>query len=278
MKYGVNFLLWSASNKDDAQWVRKAAAMGFDMVEIAVFDPAGVDVPAVRAALDETGLEISLCSIMTPERDLTSADAAPHETAKEYIRATVLLGEKLGAKLFCGPLYAPVGKLVGRGRTPEEWDRVVVGLREVAGFAHDHGMCLCIEPLNRFETYFINIAADARRMVDEVASPGLGMHLDTFHMSIEEKSSADAIRLAGKRLKHMHLCENDRGAPGTGQVRWSEVFSALRSIDYDAGAVIESFVPGIPEIAAAAAIWRDIEPSADDTATKGLEFMRAHGW
>jgi D-psicose/D-tagatose/L-ribulose 3-epimerase len=274
VRFGVNTLLWSASDEGDERWVRKAAGIGFEAVEFAIFDPAAVDRKAVKAALDDTGLSCTLCSIMSPERDLTSEDAALRETAKTYIRDTVLLGEEIGATGFGGPLYAPVGKLVGRARTQDEWDRVVEGLRECGDFAHDHGVTLCIEPLNRFETYFINIAADAVRMVDEVDSPGLKMMLDTFHMNIEEKNLGKAIRAAGPRLKHFHTCENDRGTPGTGNVDWDEVFEALRDIDYAGSAVIESFVPGIKEIAAAAAIWRDIEPSADDIAEKGLRFLR----
>lgn len=278
MRYGVNFLLWAASNKDDVQWINKAADMGFDMIEIPVFDPATVDRSGVTSALEETGLDAALCSIMTPARDIISDDPALRETAKTYIADTILLGAEIGAELLCGPLYAPVGKLVGRGRTPEEWDRAVEGLREVGHVAEDNGLCLCLEPLNRFETYMINIAEDVIRLVDEIDCPAVMVHLDTFHMGIEEKSSADAIRAAGSRLRHVHFCENDRGAPGTGQVHWNDVFQALRDIGYDHTGVIEAFVPGIKEIAAAAAIWRDIEPSADYTAETGLAFLRDNGW
>jgi len=276
-RFGVNTLLWSASDAEDAEWVRKAAQFGFDVIELAVFDPASVDKAAVKQALDETGLEVTLCTIMTQERDLIADTPEPRETAKRYIRDTVLLGEELGAQVFGGPHYAPVGKLVGRGRTPEEWDRAVAGLREVGRFAHDHGICLCLEPLNRFETYFLNIAADAIALVDEIDSPGVQVMLDTFHMNIEEKDPAAAIRACGERLRHFHACGNDRGTPGRGSIAWWRIIRALKDIGYDHAAVIESFVPGIKEIAAAAAIWRDIEPSADDIARDGLAFLRASG-
>jgi len=277
VRLGVNTLLWSASNAEDARWVRKAHEQGFEGIEIAVFDPAAVDKAAVKDALDDTGLSLTLCTIMTPERDLIAAEREPREVAMKYIRDTVLLGEGLGATAFGGPHYAPVGKLVGRGRTRAEWDRAVIGFKELGQFAYDHGVTLCIEPLNRFETYFINIAEDAARMVDEVDSPGLKMMLDTFHMNIEEKDLGAAIRASGDRLHHFHACENDRGTPGTGNVDWREVFDALKDIGYRYSAVIESFVPGIKEIAAAAAIWRDIEPSADDISTGGLAFLRKSG-
>jgi D-psicose/D-tagatose/L-ribulose 3-epimerase len=277
VRFGVNTLLWSASDARGADWVRKAAGLGFDVIELAVFDPAAVGKAAVKRALDETGLEVTFCTIMTRERDLIADTAEPRETAKRYIRDSVLLGEELGAHVFGGPHYAPVGKLVGRGRTAEEWDRAVSGLREVGQFAHDHGMCLCLEPLNRFETYFLNIAADAIALVDEVDNPGVQVMLDTFHMNIEEKDPAAAVRACGDRLRHFHACGNDRGTPGSGSIAWEGILQALKDIGYSHSAVIESFVPGIKEIAAAAAIWRDIEPSADDIARDGLAFLRRSG-
>ena len=277
VRFGVNTLLWSASDREHARWVRKAHRLGFDVIEMAVFDPAAVDKAAVKKALEETGLAPTFCTIMSLERDLIAEEPGPRETAKNYIRDAVLLGEELGVEVFGGPHYAPVGKLVGRGRTQQEWDRAVEGFKEVAPFAHDHGVCLCIEPLNRFETYFINIAADAIALVDEVDSPGLRVMLDTFHMNIEEKDPAGAIRACGDRLRHFHACGNDRGTPGSGNIVWDEIIEALKDIGYSHRAVIESFVPGIKEIAAAAAIWRDIEPSADDIATKGLAFLRDSG-
>ncbi|MBD3177122.1 MAG: TIM barrel protein [Armatimonadia bacterium] len=277
VRFGINTLLWSASDAGAGEWVRKAAGLGFDVIEFAVFEPAEVDSAAVNSALDETGLEVTLCTIMTPERDLISDDPGPREIAKRYIRETVLLGEKLGAHAFGGPHYAPVGKLVGRGRTPEEWERAVEGLREVGRFAHDHGICLCLEPLNRFETYFLNIAADAIALVDEIDSEGVAVMLDTFHMNIEEKDPAAAIRACGDRLRHFHACGSDRGTPGRDSIGWEAIIGALEDIDYSHAAVIESFVPGIEEIAAAAAIWRDIEPSADDIAVDGLDFLRGSG-
>ena len=277
VRFGVNTLLWSASDAGGAEWVRKAARFGFDVIELAVFDPAAVDRAAVKQALDETGLGVTLCTIMTRERDLIADTPEPRETAKQYIRDTVLLGEELGAHVFGGPHYAPVGKLVGRGRTPEEWDRAVAGLREVGQFANDHGVCLCLEPLNRFETYSLNIAADAIALVDEIDNPGVQVMLDTFHMNIEEKDPAAAIRACGDRLRHFHACGNDRGTPGHGSIAWKRIIRALKDIGYDHAAVIESFVPGIKEIAAAAAIWRDIEPSADEIAEKGLRFLKRAG-
>ena len=281
-KYGINFLLWSGSfDKSTLPLINKAAEMGFDGVEIPIFDPAVVDVEATKDALKAAEVECSGgCSILGDDRDIISDDPAIRENAKKYMKDCIEICSALGAELFIGPLYSAVGKLVGRSRTEEEWDRAVTGLREVAHIAGDNGVTLAIEPLNRFETYFINIAEDAVQLAKDVDHPNIKVHLDTFHMNIEEKDLYKAIKTTADAglLAHMHCCENDRGAPGTGHIDWDGVFRALKEANYNGWLVIESFVPAIEAIAKAAAIWRELEPGgADAVAKKGLEFLKSRG-
>ncbi len=276
MKVGVNLLLWAAhSGPEDVKLVQRAADLGFDGVEIFIDDPGNIDTKAVRQAADDRGLGVTCCSIVGEDRDLISEDTQIRQQARDYIRSAVDISRDVGSPVFCGPLYSAVGKLVGRPRTGDEWQLAVEGIREVAGHAAQAGVSLCIEPLNRFETYFLNTAADTARFVSEVDSPAVGVMLDTFHMNIEEKNVPEAVRIAGGRLRHMHCSENDRGAPGSGHTDWPGVFAALRENDYDGWLVIESFVLGNEAIAKAAAIWRDIEPSGDELARKGLAFLRS---
>jgi len=279
VKYGINFLLWSGSfDRESLPLVKKAADMGFDGVEIPIFDPDAVDIEATKEALAATGMDCTGCSILGDDRDLISDDPAIRGNAKKYMKECIEICAALGAKIFCGPLYSAVGKLVGRSRTEEEWDLAVAGLKEVARVAGDNGVKLAIEPLNRFETYFINIAEDAIKLARDVDHPNVGLHLDTFHMNIEEKSLYDAIKSAGDLLFHMHCCENDRGAPGSGHVDWDGVFKALHELNYDAWIVIESFVPAIEAIAKAAAIWRELDPGGPDAvAGNGLKFLKTYG-
>ena len=275
MQIGVNLLLWQAQmGPDSVALMHKAADMGFDVVEIFVDEPGSIDTQAIRRAAEDRGLGLTCCSIVGPDRDLISEDPQIRSQAKAYIRAACDIGAAIGAKVFCGPLYAAVGKLVGRPRNADEWTRAVEGLQEVAPHAADCGMALAVEPLNRFETYFINIAADAVRLVREVDHPAVRVMLDTFHMNIEEKDLPAAIRSAGSLLHHVHCSENDRGTPGTGHTDWRGVFAALREVGYDGRLVIESFVLGNEAIAKAAAIWRDIAPSGDELARDGLRFLR----
>ncbi len=276
-KYGINLLLWSGSFDNEAlPLIKKVADFGFDGVEIPIFDPAQVDIKATNKALKSAGLEVTTCAILGDDRDIISDDKAIRENAKKYIKESIDISSELGSPIFCGPLYSAVGKLVGRGRTDEEWERAVNGLGEMAEYAGKKNVVLAMEPLNRFETYFINIAEDIVKLVKDVDHPNLRVHLDTFHMNIEEKSLYKAIKNTGEYVAHVHTCENDRGTPGSGNVDWDGVFKALHEINYDGWLVIESFVPAIEAIAKAAAIWRELEPGgADEIAEKGLEFIKS---
>jgi D-psicose/D-tagatose/L-ribulose 3-epimerase len=137
-----------------------------------------------------------------------------------------------------------------------------------------HGVTIALEPLNRFETYFLNTAADAVKLCDEIDHPNVGILFDTFHANIEEKDVAAALRLTARHLKHVHTCENDRGIPGTGHVDWPGVFRALRETRYDGYLTIESFGFALGALSAAASIWRDIAPTPESIAFEGVEFLK----
>ncbi|MDE0014176.1 MAG: sugar phosphate isomerase/epimerase [Candidatus Poribacteria bacterium] len=274
-KFGVNLLLWADKfDRETADMIPKVAEMGFEGVEIPIFDPDTVDIPYTQALLQDTGLEPIGCNIMGPDRNPIDEDSAIRETGKIYLKRAIEIIAELGGDTFVGPMYSAVGKLVGRGRNQQEWDWCVEGLQEISEFAGQHGVTLASEPLNRFETYFVNIAEDAVKLAKAVNSPYFKVHLDTFHMNIEEKNQADAIIATGDYLHHVHCCENDRGTPGTGPVDWDGVFGALAQVNYDRWLVIESFTPAVKEIAAATCIWRDIAPSAESLATEGLAFLK----
>ena len=174
-------------------------------------------------------------------------------------------------------MYSSVGRTWQQTATERaaDMDVLVATLRSLATYAADHGIVLCIEPLNRFETSFINLASQAVEVVDRVAHPNCQVMLDTFHMNIEEKSLGDAIRAAGSRLRHLHACENDRGTPGSGHVDWPDVAQALRDIHYQGPVVIESFTAKVKSIARAAAIWRSLAATQDDLARDGATFLKA---
>lgn len=275
MRFGVNLLLWTGNfTTNDIPLIEKAAKLGFDGVELPVFDPGGVDVAATRKALQDNGLSCTLCTVLAPEQNLIGDDAAHRQAGVDHLRKAIEVLAELGGDVICGPMYSPVGGLVGRGRNDTEWGRAVEGIGQVAKTAEACKVTFTIEPLNRFETYFLNIAEDGVKLCREINSPAVKVHLDTFHCHIEEKDTPAAIRATGDWLGHFHTCENDRGIPGSGQVDWTGVFAALRDIKYDGWLTIESFVPAIKELAAACAIWRSFAKDGDELAREGLKFIK----
>lgn len=278
MKFGVNTFVWVSPFSSDmfCDLAARAKGFGFDILELAIENPDLVDVLQIQR--DRTGLDIEvvICGAFGPDRDLASADPAPRENAKNYIRWLIDAASKLGSKCVCGPMYSSVGKehLDGAAARQAEWERAVSGVREMAEYAAGKGVCLALEPLNRFETDMINVVDQGLSFISETGMDNVGLHLDTFHMHLEEKSSSEAIRKAGKKIFHFHACENDRGIPGTGQVHWAEIAHALKDAGYDGPVVIESFTNQVKEIARAVCIWREIAPSQNAIAEQGLLFLK----
>ena len=278
MQIGVNTWVWTSplTDADVPVLAAKAAAMGFDLLELPLETIAGYDVDNARRVLADHGLAASSTLVFPPDRDLIHPEPEPRANAAAYIRAAIDAAATLGSRTLSGPLFASVGRCWQQTAADRERDleTLVAALAPLAGHAADSGVRLGIEPLNRFETSFVNVAAQAVEIVDRVASPGLGILLDTFHMNVEEKSLGDAIRTAGHRLCHLHACENDRGAPGSGHVPWDEVATALRAVDFQGPVVIESFTDQVKTIARAAAVWRPVATSQDALASAGGAFLR----
>ena len=277
MKFGINTFIWGA-HYGPSEFHRLPAikAAGFDGIEFAVLDPKNFPAAAIRKELERVGLESTAVGIVPGGLHLGSSDAAARKGAQEHITACIERTAEAGAKLLSGPMYSPVGYLTGVRRTADEWKWAVESWQKLAPVAAAAGVEIGIEPLNRFETYFLNTAADGAKFCDAVGHPSVGLLIDTFHANIEEKTIGETLRAAAKHLKHLHTCENDRGIPGSGHVAWPEFFATIKEIGYNGWMTIESFGFSLGELSAAAAIWRDLAPTPDAIAFDGVNFLRAH--
>lgn len=277
-KFGVNSFIWRSPFRTatDLDLLAHAAALGAEVFEVAVEELDLVDGAALRDELKRQRLGGVVCGAFGPGRDIGSADPAVAESTKQYVVGLMDLAVTIGARVVCGPLYGSVGlaRRLPPAERRAELDRTAGALRELAAEADARGVVLAMETLNRFETDRLNIVEQGLALCDSVGSDAVGLHLDTFHMHLEEKDSAAAIRLAGERLLHFHACENDRGVPGSGQVAWEPVLGALAAGGYRGDVVIESFTPAVESIAAAVCLWRDVAPDQDSIARDGLAFLR----
>lgn len=274
-RFGINLMVWNgAVGAAELALLPQIKELGYATVELPVFGGDDLDIAAVRQALSAHGLASTLSTALPAGVSLI--DEACRAAGVSYLESIIDLAAQVGASLICGPLAAPVGERRGRGYTQAEWDSCVLGLRAAGAFAAAAGITLAVEPLNRFETFIVNTVADGVRLVEEVDNPAVGLLLDTFHMHIEEKSTAAAIRHAGRHLKHFHASENDRGTVGSGQVAWPSVFGALRDINYQGQIVVESFGHTIPELAGATCVWRPLAASPEALASGSIQFLRKH--
>jgi D-psicose/D-tagatose/L-ribulose 3-epimerase len=274
MKYGVNTMVWTTRVDERlAPLFANIKKWGFDGVELFLSPDEPTSPVAVKRMLEDNELEVTTCSVLPRSANLVSSDPKVRASGIEFLNKCIDRTAELGAKVICGPLYAGLGVMTGARRTSEEWKYAVDGLGQAARHARDFNVTLCIEPLNRFETYFLNTQSDAARLVKDVGAPNVRVHYDTFHANIEEKNPTASLLSIKNVLGHVHISENDRGIPGSGHNDWRGLLSVLKQIGYDGWLTIESFAKPEPELAAAAAIWRDMAPSGDELARSGIRFI-----
>ena len=180
----------------------------------------------------------------------------------------------LGSEVLAGPYHQPLGVFSGEPPTQKEKENAAKVHQLAADYAKNLNLKLSIEPLNRFECYFLNIAQDASDYVDMVGKENFGYLYDTFHANIEEKDPVGVIGKTAKNINHIHISENDRGTPGKGNVPWKDTFEAIKNTNYDGWLTIEAFGRALPDLAAATRVWRDFFPSKEEVYEEGYKFIK----
>ena len=270
----MNLLLWTTHvTEQHYPLLATLRETGYDGVEIPLGQGDVAYYRALGAELDRMGLARTAVTSLMEETNSISPDPAIRRAAAERLKWAIDNAAAMGCELLCGPFHSAYKVFTGTAPTDDErtWSAEV--LHGAAEHAQAAGVTLAIEALNRFECYLVTTMADARDLVRRADHENLFVHWDTHHMHIEEKSVAGAIGATARELRHVHISENDRGTPGSGQVAWDETFKALKAIGYDGWLTIESFSRLDPGFAGAIHIWRDFD-ALKDIYTAGLRFMR----
>lgn len=252
----------------------KIKAAGFDGVELPVFEGEVSHYRMLGAELKKQGLKCTTVTIVTPETNPISPDPEVRKAAQQRLKWAIDCNQALGAETMVGPFHSALGVFSGEPPTGDEKKFAVEVLRPTAEYAKQANLMLGIEYLNRFECYFLTTAADTAALCKEVNHPNFRCMYDTFHANIEEVRPSTAVKAVAPYLAHVHISENNRGTPGTGQVDWFENFRSLREVGYDGWLVIEAFGRALPALAAATRVWRDFFPSPDHVYTHGIRFMK----
>ena len=277
MKTGMNLLLWTThvTEQEDAI-LDQIKALGFDSVEVPIFDTADL-APFERLGnrLKSLGLGATAVTVMGPEANPISADPKIRDAAVAHLDRVMECGQAFGCEILCGPTHSAIGVFSGEGPTEDEFKYGVESLQRAAENAQARNIRIAIEYLNRFEIYFLTTAAQASHFVKAVNHPYCKMMYDSFHAHIEEKNQAAAIATCAAETIHVHVSENDRGIPGTGQVHWDEFFAGLKQSQYDGYLTIEAFGRALPALAAATRVWRDLFPDPMGLCRDGLSFIKS---
>jgi D-psicose/D-tagatose/L-ribulose 3-epimerase len=271
-QFGAHAFIWAGEwTPEGAEKVISGAAEAeLDFVEIPLLHPESMDVSGTRELLDRYGIGCT-CSLGLPKA--AHLPFAP-EAAEAFLRTAVDVTSALGSDALSGAIYTHLGTLTRKPPTEEELATVERVLKSVARYAAQQDVSLGIEAINRYETYLINLASQADEMLNRIDEPNVFVHLDTYHMNIEEKGFYDPIVDIGPRMRYIHLSESDRGTPGTGNVHWDDVFRGLKAVNYDGRLVMESFAAVNEDIIGATALWRDVVGDPRVLIRDGLSFLR----
>jgi D-psicose/D-tagatose/L-ribulose 3-epimerase len=275
MRLGVHVMVWTPHwSNDSLPLIDRAAQMGLDFVEIPLMEIKDVDPSAIRTRIHDAGIGVVTSTVLSMSTDITSPDPAIRVAGVDYLCRCVEATAEMGAQQFSGVIYCSYGKRPHQRLGEQEWGWAAECLARADEYAASAGIVLGIEPVNRYESPLINTCEQAMRLVSMIGSPNVKIHLDTYHMNIEEKSWREPVLLAGEKLCHFHLCENDRGIPGTGLVDWDVLFQALADIGYRGYAGLESFTTVSGDMLAGTCLWRDLAPSGDVLVQQGTAFLR----
>lgn len=275
----ANTWIWTSplTDADIDPLLDKIADMGFDAVELPLETATGFSIERARRALERTGLRAVAVGVMPEDRNLVATDPLTVQRTQRYLLDCLDVAAALESTTLCGPFYSAVGRTwpMSDDDRARAYEELRENLAPVIEHARQVGVTVAVETLNRYETSVLNTVDQALEALEPLLGPGLGLCLDTYHLQIEERSTAGAIEWAGPHVAHVQVCGNDRGAPGGDQTDWLAVFESLKHIDYEGLVGIESFTAHNASIARAASIWRPLATTQDELARSGLAFL--HG-
>ena len=277
MKFGAHSYLFADRWSDDSlSFLDDARELGLDCFEIGVGDDVVFTPAFTRDRARKLGMEllISPGGHWPMECDLASEAVAERQAGLAWHKKQVDIAGKLGAVVYCGAIYGHTGVVNRHPPRPDEYARIAAGLHDLAGYAGERGVAMVIEPMSHFRTNLINRPEQAAHLIALTDHPNLYMLLDTYHMIVEVRDYAEAIRVAGKHLWGLHACENDRGVPGGGVVPWPAIFSALRAGDFDGYVIMESYNSSIPGFAWQRGMFHNVCPDPRAFIRQGLQFLK----
>lgn len=274
MKIGMNMLLWTTS-VDESYYpvLEDLKKTGYQGVEIPIGDAPEANFKSIGRMLSSLELECTAVTSLFEDANPVSPDPAIRKKAIEQMKWRIEMAAIMGVQVIGGPFHSAFASFTGEPPDAEERKRSAEVLRPVAEYAQKYSVVLTPESLNRFECYLYNTLDDISVLIKEVDHPNLRMIYDTHHAHIEEKNMRDSILKHRDLIAHVHVSENDRGTPGSGQINWDSVFKSLHEINYDGWLTIEAFSRNNPEFASGINVWRNFQPTLEEIYRDGYQFI-----
>jgi len=276
MKIGINMLLWTdLVTETHYPIIDKLKETGYDGIEIPIFGGETKDYTKIGKHLKDLGMGVTGLTSLAPEENIVNPDKKIQQAGVDKLKWAIDMNGELGTDILCGPFHSAFKDMTDLPPSSDEHKRSAENLRKAAEYAGISNVILAPEALNRFECYMYNTMADLKSLVTAVDHPNLGVMYDTHHVNIEENSQKEALECAAPFLKHVHLSENHRGIPGSGQVNWKEVYATLKEINYDGWVTIEAFSRIVPDFANAINVWRNYA-TAEEIYEQGYQFIKSN--
>lgn len=272
MKLGIHAYEWCSAWSNETLWIiDEVKKQGFDFIEIPLMCLEDFDSQSVKARLE--GLDIMTSTVILHDSmDITSFDEDARRNGVQYLKDCVRKSAEAGAKVFGGVLHSKYLKDAKCMPSEQEWEFSANSLKEVARYAQDFGVSLALEPVTRYESYLVNTAEQGVRLCKMIDEPNVYVHLDSYHMNIEEKDFYEAVKQTGSYLSGFHMCENDRGIPGSGHIDWDGIFRAFKEIGFDGYLGFEGFADCTDNMSTW--VWRKLAPDGETFVREGLKFAR----
>ncbi len=275
LKYAVHAYAWTSSwSNGTLELIDHARELGFDVIEIPLMELELLDAIAVRERAEMVGIEVCTSTACSLENDPTGDDEATQRRGVDYLKRCIKATATMGATVFTGVTYSAIGRRISDIPGEIYWERAAKALKEAARYARDYGVTIGIEPINRYESFLVNTCEQGMRLREMVGEPSVAIHLDAYHMNIEEAEFYEPTRKAAPFLCHYHLSESHRGTPGTGRVDWEGIYRALASTGYSGMVGMEAFCEVAGAMAAATCVWRKMAKSSDELLIQGLSFLK----
>jgi len=270
--FGIHAFVWNGdwNNQIAPETIRLTAEAGFDLLEIPLLHPEEVDAAAIKKLLRDHGLKASASLALPKDAHLPFYP----EKARAFLTSVVEKVAEMEIDTLCGCVYCNLGTLTEAAPTEAELNACAEVLSDIADQCKTHGIRLGIEPVNRYETYLLNVGSDTKKLIDQMGRDNVFIHFDTYHMVIEEEGYSAPIIAAGDLCGYIHLSESGRAIPGMGNVDWDDVFTGLKAVNFTGPLVLEAFATINPELIGATCLWRTPSYTIQDIARRGLPFLQ----